>query len=102
MRLLPLLALAGLAAFLLSRRRLDPDERIRRSVRRLLPDNVQMTVDDGVVSLRGALSRGPRDDLLVAVLAIPGVIEVRNLLVMQDESDVTEQGAAPRGMGHRR
>lgn len=88
MRLLALVALVGLGAYLLnrSRRRLHPDERIRREVRALLPepDDVQVRVDGGAVYLRGSVSREARDDLLAAVLAIPGVTEISNLLEIEE------------------
>ena len=81
MRLLPLLALAGLALYLFrSGKPEQPDERIRRELRALLPADVRATVVDGVVTLRGTATRAARDDLLVAVLAVPGVAEVSNLL----------------------
>ena len=85
MRVLPLLALACLGAYFFSKSRRpvpDPDERIRRSVRGLVPEpsDVQVTVSRGIVSLRGTMSRDRRDDLLAAVLATPGVTEVHNLL----------------------
>jgi osmotically-inducible protein OsmY len=107
MRLLPLLALAGLGAYLLGRARtgdIDPDERIRRNVVALLSrhDGLQVTVNRGAVSLRGTVSRRERDDLLAAVLATPGVTEVSNLLEVEHERETPEQGAMPRGMGHPR
>lgn len=97
MRLMPILAIAGLGAYLFSRvrrpRRLDPDERIRRSVAALLPHDrdLRVVVKRGVVSLRGSISRQERDDLLAAVLATPGVTEVSNLLEVEEP-----------GMGHPR
>jgi hypothetical protein len=109
MRLLPILAIAGLGAYLLSRTRtpdIDPDERIRRSVMASLPHhhNVRVVVNRGVVSLRGTISSQERDDLLAAVLATPGVDEVSNLLEVEEpgETPLPEQGAMPRGMGHPR
>jgi BON domain len=109
MRLLPILALAGLGAYLLSRARtpdIDPDERIRRSVAALLAHhrNVRAVVNGGVVSLRGTIGSQDRDDLLAAVLATPGVEEVSNLLELEEagEAPLPEQGAMPRGMGHPR
>src|SRR5688500_11725445 len=105
MKLLPLLALAGLGAYLVSRTRaasVDPDERIRRSVAALLPEHreLRVVVKHGVVSLRGTLSRSERDDLLAAVLATPGVSEISNLLEVEEprEASSPEQGAMPRGM----
>ena len=83
---MPLLAIAGLGAYLFSRvrrpARLDPDERIRRGVQALLPDPgaVHVTVSRGVVSLHGSIGRNERDELLLAVLGTPGVTEVSNLL----------------------
>jgi hypothetical protein len=108
MRLLPLLALAGLGAYLVSRSRarIDPDERIRRSVAALLPhrNDLRVSVNRGVVSLRGTVSRSERDDLLAAVLAMPGVSEISNRLEVEEprEASSPEQGAMPRGMGHPR
>lgn len=87
MRLLPFAAIACIGAYLFSRKRtaaprLDPDERIGRSVRALLPDPdaVRVTVSRGIVSLRGTIAGDERDDLLVAVLGTPGVTEITNLL----------------------
>lgn len=109
MRLLPILALVGLGAYLLSRSRtpgIDPDERIRRSVVALLPHqgDLRVVVNQGVVSLRGTTSRRERDDLLAAVLATPGVTEVSNLLEVEEprEAPLSEQGSMPRGMSHPR
>lgn len=83
MRLLLLLAAAALGAYVLRRPRVDPHERIQRDVRACLPDDVQATVVDGVVTLRGTVTRDERDDVLVAVLAVPGVVEVSNLLEIE-------------------
>ena len=108
MRLLPLLALAGLGAYLFSRTRagIDPDERLRRSVAALLPHrhDLRVSVHRGIVSLRGTVGRSERDDLLAAVLAMPGVSEISNRLEVQEprEASSPEQGAMPRGMGHPR
>ena len=107
MRLLPLLALAGLGAYLLGRTRkaaIDPDERIWRRVTALVSrhNDLQVIVNGGVVSLRGTVSRSERDDLLAAVLATPGVTGVSNLLEVEHEREAPEQGTMPRGMGHPR
>ena len=89
MRLLPLLTLAGLALYLFRRgKREHPDERIRRGLRACLPEGVRATVADGLVTLRGTVTRDARDDLLVAVLALPGVVEVSNLLEIRTPRDL--------------
>jgi hypothetical protein len=84
MRLLLLMGLAGLGFYLFRQgKREHPDERIRRELRASLPEGVRATVADGLVTLRGTCARDVRDDLLVAALAVPGVVEVSNLLEIE-------------------
>ena len=84
MRLLLLAAFAGLGFYLFRRgKREHPDERIRRELHARLPEGVRATVADGLETLRGTVVRDERDDLLVAVLAVPGVVEVSNLLEIE-------------------
>jgi hypothetical protein len=83
MRLLLLVAAVALGAYVLRRPRIDSHERIRRELRARLPQGVRASVIDGVVTLRGTVARDERDDLLVAVLAVPGVVEVSNLLEIE-------------------
>jgi hypothetical protein len=113
MRLLALVAVAGAALFLAKRRsrpRLHPDERLGREVRAQIeallgdPQAVRVSVNRGVISLRGSVTRAERDDVLAAVLATPGVTQVSNLLdtdePLAERSDdmVGLQGTQPRGM----
>ena len=120
MRLLPILALAGAAFYvyraLEARRRSGArriaaqpaDEAIGSEVRARLagiaaPGAVRVGVVQGVVSLRGSVSRAERDRLLRAALAVPGVKSVTNLLDAQGadpglavESGEWEGSANPR------
>ena len=112
------MAIAGAAALLLAKRRsqprLHPDQRLDRQVRAQIaallggPHAVRITVNQGVVSLRGSVSKTERDDVLAAVLATPGVAQVSNLLEVDEplaeRSDdmVGLQGTQPRGMSHPR
>jgi hypothetical protein len=117
MRLLALVAVAGAALLLAKRRsrpRLHPDERLGSQVRAQIaallgdPQAVRVTVNRGVVSLRGGVSKAERDDVLAAVLATPGVTQVSNLLEVDEplgersDDRVGLQGTQPRGMSHPR
>jgi hypothetical protein len=89
MRLLTLAALAGLALgvrhFFATRR---PAPRARPVIGNLarkirdavqIPDSVDITSRKGVVTLKGGpIPRPEIDRALAAVLAVPGVLEVRN------------------------
>ncbi len=117
MRLLALVAVAGAALLLAKRRsrpRLHPDERLGRQVRAQIaallgdPQAVRVSVNAGVIGLRGRVTKAERDDVLAAVLATPGVTQVSNLLEVDEplaerpEDMVGLQGTQPRGMGHPR
>jgi hypothetical protein len=117
MRLLALLAVAGAAVLLAKRRHrphLHPDERLGQQVRAQIaalladPRAVRVTVNRGVIGLRGSVSKAERDDVLAAVLATPGVTQVSNFLEVaapvaeRPEEQVGLQGTQPRGMSHPR
>ena len=89
MRLLTLAAAVGLVfgiRHLLARRK--PSPRVRPVIGRLakqvrdvveIPDNVDVTSRKGVVTLKGGpMPKEEVDRALAAVLAVPGVHEVRN------------------------
>jgi osmotically-inducible protein OsmY len=93
MRLLPLLALAALAAGVYHyrqhlarprRRQAARDELLAESVRAGIAGAASSPVEvrcvNGVVSLRGTLRRAERDLVLAAALAVPGVTQVTNFL----------------------
>lgn len=63
-----------------------PDHELEARVREALagrvadPGALHITVQQGTVSLRGAVLPGERDGALAAVLGVPGVMQVKNLL----------------------
>jgi hypothetical protein len=104
MRLLTLAAIAGLAVgirHLLAHRAASraPQRRpiigtLAKKVRDVaeIPDNVTVTSHKGVVTLKGGpVPRADVDRALAAVLAVPGVHEVRNYV--QTEGDAPEAAA---------
>ena len=95
-RPLVLLAAAGAAAYFYSRQKRParrakaaafPDdrqleERIRTALGDIVadPGAIHVTVHHGAASLRGPVLPGERDRVLTAVLDVPGVLQVTNLL----------------------
>ena len=91
-----LVAAAGAAAYLYSRQQRPArraqaaafaddrqlEERIRTALAELVadPGAIHVTVHHGAASLRGPVLPGERDRLLTAVLDVPGVLQVANLL----------------------
>jgi hypothetical protein len=57
-------------------------QRVRSRVGELVshPDDVQISVEDGVVRLTGHVPPGERDALLTQLLAMPGVVRLRSAL----------------------
>lgn len=101
MRLLTIAAIAAIAALaagirhLLAHRAVAPAARKRPIIGTLakkvrdsaeIPDSVTVTSHNGVVTLKGGpMPKGDVDRTLAAVLAVPGVHEVRNYV--QTEGD---------------
>ena len=95
-RPLVLLAAAGAAAYLYSRQQRPArrakeaafaddrqlEERIRTALADIVadPGAIHVTVHHGAASLRGPVLPGERDRVLTAVLDVPGVLQVANLL----------------------
>jgi osmotically-inducible protein OsmY len=57
-------------------------ERVRDRVFEVVsrPENVQVTVENGVVRLSGELPADERDELLTQLVYMPGVVRLRNKL----------------------
>jgi len=96
-RSLVLVAAAGAAAAYLYSRRQRPaaggraaafpddrqlEQRIRTALADIVadPGAIQVTVRHGAASVRGPVLPGERDRVLTAVLDVPGVLQVANLL----------------------
>lgn len=87
-----LVAAAGAALYFLSKgrrprtARLTPDIDIEQRIRARLaevvadPDGIHITVRGGNATLSGPVLPGERDRALAAVLEVPGVMQVTNLL----------------------
>lgn len=93
MRLLPLLAVAAVAAGLyqyryrirtsaISRGISDEllAERVRSGIAGAASSPVEVRCINGIVSLRGTVRTAERDRVLAAALAVPGVTQVTNFL----------------------
>ena len=92
LRPLVLVAAAGAALYFYARNRrpraarlsprLDLEQRIRTVLKDVLadPGAVHVTVHDGNATLSGPVLPGERDRALAAVLEVPGVMQVTNLL----------------------
>lgn len=67
------------------------DHRIRERIRRKLgdmvrqPDDIEVVVNAGDVSLRGGVLASEADQLLSTVLAMPGVKHINNRLALRDD-----------------
>jgi osmotically-inducible protein OsmY len=113
MRLMTLLALAGVAAGIYHyrqqrgistgrRRAATPDLRLAQQVRGAIeaavanPGRVDVKVHRGVVALRGEVRNAERDLVLQAALGVPGVSQVTNLL--ETEQPVGELGTMQAGI----
>jgi hypothetical protein len=57
-------------------------QHVRERIERLVsnPDDVQVTVENGVVRLAGELPPEERDELLTQLVYMPGVVRLRNAL----------------------
>jgi osmotically-inducible protein OsmY len=109
MRLLTLLALATIGAgiYQYRSRRARPaapqgisDEMLAESVRSGIAGAASSPVDvrvvNGIVSLRGTVSKAERDLVLAAALAVPGVTQVTNFL--ETDEPVGEIGTMQSGI----
>ena len=95
-RPLVLLAAGAAAAYLYSRQQrparrakaaaMPDDRQLEERIRTVLadivadPDAIHVTVHHGAASVRGPVLPGERDRVLTAVLDVPGVLQVTNLL----------------------
>jgi osmotically-inducible protein OsmY len=112
MKLLPMVALAGLAFYAYrylntagaARRRAAPArpsdtliaQRVRKRLAKLAaPDSFQVSAHEGTITLRGTAAPGARDRLLREALAVPGVSTVVNRLDVRGgrQDEIPDEGA---------
>ena len=115
MRLLTILALAAIGAGIYqyrnrSARSAAPqaatsDEMLAENVRSGIAEAASSPVDvrvvNGIVSLRGTVSKAERDLVLAAALAVPGVTQVTNFLETEEpvaELRTMQSGTAAAGL----